>query len=188
MRSTRWPRRLAPLTLGLALWTSLPGVQWCAYSWEQCRSAWASALAAGAGAPACGGARTRARPATCDGARAAACPLAPESGTGAASSTACPMARETAGGIDVGGVCEPPADPPPPGERAWCVGVRADGVLTRSLAVALPVAPSHPAVAVEAPRPAIGPPHRLAALPVALCPGIAESHAPPLPRAPPARA
>lgn len=184
MRPTRWPGRLAPLTLGLALWMSLPGVQWCSYTWEQCRSAWAGepteqAPCAGAGMCAV------ADPGTCAGScETEALPASDAS----AGPVGCPLADEAPPGLHGRAAGESQSDPPSPGERAWCVGVVADGIVTRSLAVMLPAAPSHPAVVAEPPPPIIAPAQRPSALPAAPCPGIAAAHAPPLSRAPPARA
>ena len=163
MRLTRWPDRLAPLSLGLALWTALPSLQWCTTTWEQC---WSRCEATVAAAESCEDAASCAAP-TCE-------------------SLATCAAAEPVHACAAAGSCDS-GDPPPFGDRAWCVGMHADGVPTRSLEVAIPAAPSHPAVVIEAPRPAITLAGRMA-LPAAPCPGIASAHAPPLTRAPPARA
>ncbi len=34
----RLPQRLAPLTVGLALWAGLPSLEWCPFTWDDCRA------------------------------------------------------------------------------------------------------------------------------------------------------
>ena len=188
MRSARWPSRLAPLSLGLALWTGLPELQWCSATWEQCWSHCEATVAASA--PDAEASRCEV---ACDGSACdAAARDANSSAANARAANACegPATCAVAGPIDRcagSGGCGATEDPPPPGERAWCVGTYADGVPTRSFGIALPAAPSHPAVQIEAPAAAIAP-ERPIALPAVACPGIASAHAPPLARAPPARA
>jgi hypothetical protein len=129
MRVATRPRRSAALVVLLTLSTALPAVEWCPLS----RS----------GAAACDSGRGLAKPAgmsaaTCPSV-AASCAISCDRGptplriaergvqATAATGSSCPLPCETAATT---------AD-----DRAWCVRPPADGVTTRSLQIAIPIAP-----------------------------------------------
>jgi len=173
MRSGRWFARVAPLSLGLALWAALPSLSWCPVSWKECRAMFGVANAEAGASMECERVARDTRPAAAP-ARSTPSPARSAPSTSHCGAGACSLP------------CDPDADPAPANDRAWCVRPPADGILTRgveapaslsSLAPAVPL--RTPAVAAPSSRP-MARARRLAAIPA-----LAIPHAPPQGRAPP---
>ncbi len=173
-------RRAAPFALGLALWTALPGIEWCSITWEQCRAHCATAAASGHGAA----------PIACEAAPgAASCRTAERAeaavrGLGIACTPAVTACAATNDGC--ARPCDPASGPAPPGDRAWCIHPPVNALLVRQLE--LPSPASAPLLAIQEAyldpqsrtRTAVRlEPDRLRS------PVLAAPHAPPLARAPP---
>ena len=174
----RWQKRFI---LTLALWSSLPTLQWCPLTWDQ------RVRALGEAAAACPMAREM----------GAACPMdrgpACENNGGARANEhgACANDEQGACTDDAQGAC--PSEPArsgqadyPPGKCAWCVRLPTEGVPVRGLD--LPSFNAGPAVFGVVIAPRIPPPaaaERRAVETATACPALHSAHAPPQPRAPP---
>ena len=137
---------------------SLPSLEWCPFTWEQCASSCVTVVAA----PAC----------------AAECGAAPSESCG-------PIACATRNALRVL-PCDPEPDPIPFGDRAWCIHAPIDGVPVRGLDLPSNDAGQPIYGAVDAPR--LHPPVPAAHLGperATACPAHRAPHGPPQSRAPP---
>ncbi len=163
MMLRRLPRRVAPLALVLALWTALPSVEWCPFSWADFVA----------------GATTEST--TCES--GAACdPVCARMMSGTNSGGACATQKTATCPLP----CDPSPDPLPFGDRAWCVHPPVDALVVSTLHIDPPAA--LPALATLVPPLVVPPP--AASAPRAITtvfqsPVLLAPHAPPLGRAPP---
>jgi hypothetical protein len=133
----RW-KRLAPVALGLALWTALPSLEWCPFSWSACAAAASESATCDV---ACGEAQTL----PCEAEPGVACDL-DAACAGAAAHRGCALP------------CDPDPDPTPLGDRAWCIRAPIDGMASRGPEVGRPVvhaplAVLTPPITLRAPSP-----------------------------------
>lgn len=193
MRSRRWSRRVAPVGLGLALWAALPSLEWCPYSWQECRELFGVSVAQAKTGMVCD--ETPGHPTgsqECDG-----CSSAPRASratrdkestalasTAAATPSAAKSARRNAGRLSL--PCDPDPDPTPLGDRSYCLHPPNEVVAPRTVDVSAPklvVPHATPVKAPAVPTPAVRAVARTRKQ--APSPSVAIPQAPPQSRAPP---
>jgi hypothetical protein len=172
----RWRKKLA---LGLALWASLPSLQWCPFSWEEC---WKLSERSGAAA-ACVAVGGPASTVAVDPLHAGTCPAQ----GGSCASPCDGEARACAAGSrSCASPCDRRPDPVPFRDCAWCIRSPIDGVPVRGLD--LPSSDAGPLMYAAVTAPRLRPPARAALERLestTACPAIHAPHAPPQSRAPP---
>lgn len=175
MRSGRRHPPFATLALGLSLWMALPSLEWCPFRWDACTASCTDADVVACGTPL----------AACEIAGDAACETAGAPSCGSSTATRCAAGPDAASNPP--GACDASPDPLPLGDRAYCVHPPVDGLLVAPVALDPPGAAA--LLATLAPAPSLQPPAFTpapATAPRLRPPPLADPHAPPNPRAPPA--
>ena len=172
MTLRRLSRRVAPLMLGLAVWMALPSLEWCPFTWAECRES----------------CDAQSEPVACEIAPSCdpICNATMSCGTALPDAECAAPTTETSDAASCPLPCDPTPDTGPAGDRAWCVHPPVEALVAVSIEIQ-PPAPA-PTLALLAPSIDLEPPLAESARVVTTVfqpPILVAPHAPPLGRAPP---